>query len=158
MSRVLYEGVLMSRLVCLACFLVAWSPADVAAAEPIRVTVIVVHAHTDSRKIDPRLKQFAGMVRKKHPEWTGFSLERVARTTVPVGLSHAVEFAEDKFVNVGVMAKKGGQICLSLKIPGMKKVVYDCSCGKYLPLLTRLKTKGGARIIVAVMAKPCPGK
>ena len=50
-----------------------------------------------------------------------------------------------------------GRISLTIKPPGLDKITYGCSCGKFFPVVTPHETKEGEVLIIAVMAKPCMG-
>jgi hypothetical protein len=128
--------------------------------DELRVTVVTVLATTRNHHIDPKLKDFAAEIRKKHPALTGFRLERV--TTKPVELRQPEDFEllEGATLEVTVQSReeKTGRFRLTVKPPDRGDICYSCCCGKFFPLFADVAMKDKSRVIYAIMIRPCPGK
>lgn len=127
---------------------------------PVRVTVVVILASTECKEIDKKLTDLAAEVQKRYPEFTGFKLSDTLQKSIPAGESHTFDLLEDQTVKVVIdkPKDKSGRVGLTVTPPGGDAVTYECACGKFFPLVTTYKTKGGCRLLLAVGAKPCNGQ
>ncbi len=55
-------------------------------------------------------------------------------------------------------ADEQNRVCLAVTAPGQDEIIYRCSCGKFLPIVTRYQTKANERLILAIRVEPCNGK
>lgn len=127
------------------------------AEDPVRVTIVVVLATTDSDVVDPKLTDLAKEVQKRDPKLTGFKLVSTEGKSIPIGDSHTFELVEKEELKVKVEKPKdgNGRVSLTIKPPGLENITYGCACEKFFPVVTPYKTKAGEVLIVAIMAKPC---
>lgn len=136
---------------------VAFAASPIARAEedPVRVTVVVVYATTTPSAVNPKLAALAEEVKKRDPELNGFRLIETYQKAVPLGESHTFDLPEKQTFKVTVdrPRDKENRVGLTIQPPGLGPISYGCTCGKFLPVVTPYKTKGGEHFIVAVMAK-----
>jgi len=125
--------------------------------EPVRVTVVVVLATAADNTIDKRLVELAKEVQKRDSSLTGFKLKATEAKSIPIGEGDTFELvgAEELKVRVERSKDEDGRIILTIRPPGLDKITYHCTCGKYFPVVTPYRTKSGEVLIIAVMAKPC---
>jgi hypothetical protein len=130
------------------------------AGDEVRISVVAVLATTKNNTVDERVACIARQMEKIDPKLTGFSLARMTCKNVQVGNKDCFEVVDGQFVCVTVEKKcdKENRYCLKVEPPGMGAITYNTSCGKFLPLVTRYKSKGGEVLIVAVGVKACPGE
>ena len=127
--------------------------------ERVRVTVVAILAHDRDNVVDEKLRGIAEEVRKIEPRLTGFRIERFSSESLAVGATRAFPLVEDAKVKVTVEEKLDGRICLTIHPPRYKgSVKYSCTCGKFVPIITRYKTAANETLIVGVMAQPCRKK
>ena len=127
--------------------------------DPVKVTVVVVLASTQDIGVDKRLTELAREVQKRDSTLIGFKLKATEAQSIPIGEGHAFELVDKQVLRVRVEKSKDadGRISLAIKPPGLDKIIYHCTCGKFFPVVTPYQTKGGEVLIIAVMAKPCTG-
>jgi hypothetical protein len=125
--------------------------------EPVRVTVVVVLATDQNTTIDPKLVDLAREVQKRDETLTGFRIKAAEAKSIPIGDGYTFELLDKEILRVRVERSRDadGRINLTIKPPGLEKITYHCTCGKYFPVVTPYQTKGGEVLIIAVMAKPC---
>ena len=125
--------------------------------EPVSVTVVVVLATTEDTGVDKRLVELAKEVQKRDGTLLGFRLAAAEVRSIPVGDGHCFELVDMQVMKVRVERSKdaNGRASVTIKPPGLEKITYDCTCGKFFPVVTPHVTKNGEVLIVAVMAKPC---
>lgn len=145
----------LGKLVVLA---LALSAAD--ALHPIRVTVVVVFASTTAKGIDPKLAALAAEVQKREPALIGFVLVDSQQKSLAVGGLYKFALPEklEMPVKVHKPKDKEGRVGLTIQPPGLGEITYTCLCDKFFPVVTPHVMAKGERLIVVVMAKPCPGK
>lgn len=145
----------LGKLVLLALLLAA---AD--ALHPIRVTVVVVFASTKAKEVDPKLAALAAEVQKRDPKLVGFVLVDSQQKSLAVGGSHTFALPEKQEMTVKVSKPKDkdGRVGMTIQPPGLGEITYTCMCDKFFPVVTPHTMSKGERLIVVVMAKPCPGK
>lgn len=122
-------------------------------ARRVKVTVVVILASERSDEVDPLLKCIADEVRKHNPSLRGFSLASMAWKSLPVDEKTAFPLIESQTAEVVVhsCADKQNRVCLGLKPPWQGAIVYRIVCGKFLPVVTRYKTR--ERIPPVVVAR-----
>ena len=127
------------------------------AEDPVRVTVVVVLASTQDTGVDPKLASLAKEVQKRDSTLIGFSLKATEAKSIPIGGTYDFELVEKQVLHVRVAKSRDadGRISLSIKPPGLEKITYHCTCGKFFPVVTPYQTLTGEVLIIAVMAKPC---
>jgi hypothetical protein len=125
--------------------------------EPIRVTVVVVLATNQDTGVDKRLVDLAKEVQKRDSTLIGYRLVATEAKSIPVGDGHSFELVDQQVMKVRVERSKdaNGRVSVTIKPPGLEKITYDCTCGKFFPVVTPHTTKNGEVLIIAVMAKPC---
>jgi hypothetical protein len=128
--------------------------------KPVSVTVVIVLATDQNATVDPKLKELAKEVQKRDPKLTGFKLVATECKSIPVGESATVTLTDKQVLKIKVDQSKdeNGRITLTLNPPCMEAVNYACACDKFFPVVTPHRTKTGEQLIIAVMARPCPGK
>jgi hypothetical protein len=136
-----------------ALLFVACPPTD----DPVKVTVVVVLATTQNMTVDPRLVELAKEVQKRDETLTGFKIKATEAKSIPIGDGHTFELVDKQVLRVRVERSKDdeGRISLTIKPPDLDKITYQCTCGKFFPVVTPYQTKQGDVLIIAVMAKPC---
>ena len=147
------------RLV-LAMFLL---PVAAAAAEPqgeqVTVSVIAILARKGDTKVEERLKCIAEEIQKAVPPLRdcGFQLGRMTKKSVAVGASEKFDLVDDEKVDVAVVATANRDNLLQIRVkpPQMNEVTYETSCGRFLPIVTKYRTKKDEVLILAVRVQPC---
>lgn len=126
----------------------------------VRVSVVIILACEKSTKVAPQLEGVAEEVRKLHNQLKGFRLEKLGCKALKVGDSHQFDLPEGKAMTVVVQraADKMDQVRLKVKPPLMGEITYETPCGKFLPIVTPLRTKKNELVIVAIRVQPCAGK
>jgi hypothetical protein len=132
----------------------------VAADEEVRVCVIAILASQRDKKVDPRLTCIAKELRKMYPELTGFRLARddgMSCQSVAVGARKLFKLPENEsaVITVERAADKDNRVRLKVRPPRMKAITYTCPCGKFLPIVTPIRTKVDDLLIIAVRVTPC---
>jgi hypothetical protein len=137
----------------LAAFLLIGCPAE----DPVRVTVVVVLASSQDIGVDKKLAELAREVQKRDSTLIGFKLKATEAKSIPIGDGHTFELVDKQVLRVRVEQSRDeeGRISLTIKPPGLDKITYHCTCGKFFPVVTPYQTKSGEVLIIAVMAKPC---
>jgi len=149
-------GGLLLVLASLACVQQAGQPET----KNVKVTVVAILASTTSKEVDPRLKCIAEEFRKKHPEYTGFSVPVMDRKSLPVGQKTTFELVEKQVAQVTIVhaADAKNWVGLKVKPPRLGEIEYAAVCGKFLPIFTPYETRDHERLIVAVRVQPCHGR
>ncbi|MCX7701935.1 MAG: hypothetical protein N2039_13745 [Gemmataceae bacterium] len=118
--------------------------------------MVAILATSEHDRIDPRLKELAEQVRRKHPEWTGFEVAHQNRGKLRQGTPEKFRLVGDAFAEV---TWKGfdpdGRTVLSVVLPTLDEFTYSCACTKFLPVVTHHRTESGKRLIVALNVQPC---
>jgi hypothetical protein len=127
------------------------------AEDPVRVTVVVVLATDKNDTVDKRLVDLAREVQKRNEALTGFRIKATEAKSIPIGDGHTFELVEKQVLRARVERSKDddNRISLTIKPPGLDKITYHCTCGKFFPVVTPHTTRDGEVLIIAVMAKPC---
>ena len=66
-------------------------------------------------------------------------------------------FLRDRKIDMVIKhgADQDNRVRLAVNIPNMGELEYQTVCGKFLPIVTRCKTKSGERLILAIRVQPC---
>lgn len=127
---------------------------------PVRVTVVIILATTENNVVDKKLTDLADEIQKRSPELVGFKLGDTLQKSIPVGESHTFDLLENQTLKVTIDKPKDktGRVGLTVSPPSGDAVSYTCTCDKFFPFLTTYKTKSGAKLLLAIGAKPCTGQ
>jgi len=130
------------------------------AAEPaIKVSVIAILATEKDDKIDPDIKCIAAEVQRIDPRLTGFRMVKMSCKSVTVGAKDTFDLVGDQSAVVTVEKRDAdGRVTLKVAPPLLGEITYMTTCGKFLPIVTRYRTKKQELLILAVRVQPCPGK
>lgn len=137
--------------------LVGLAPALACPTEKVKVTVVVILASEDGDKIDPKLKQIAAEIQKENPKLKSFVLKSMTARSLTPNEKSNFELVEDKSAQIVVKhgADKSNKVSLAVKAPNQGEITYQTVCGKFLPIVTRVHTKGKERLILAIRVQPC---
>ena len=127
---------------------------------PIKVTLVLILASEEGNTIDPRLKAIAEEIQKLNRNLKSFSLKSMQSKSLKPGDRVSLPLIEDKKVDLVVNsgADMDNRVRLSVFAPSMGEIEYQSVCGKFLPIVTRCKTKSGERLILAIRLQPCRGE
>jgi hypothetical protein len=127
------------------------------AADDVHISVVSVLATTKNDKVDDRVECIAEQMKKRDPKLTGFKVDRMVCKDVTVGDKDCFEVIDGQKVCVTVEKKcdKDGRVCLKVEPPTLGAITYTTCCDKFLPLVTRYKTKDGDVLIIAVRVRTC---
>jgi hypothetical protein len=162
------SGLLNHRGCGLLALLVALAPPLLLPAAPpandparrVRISVVVILASETNADVDPRLTCIANEVKKRHPQLKGFRVAKVCYKSMPVGACESFELVGDQIATITVQgcAVKHDRVRLKVDPPSMGEITYSTPCGKFLPILTPLRTKKNELLIFGVRVQPCKGK
>lgn len=126
----------------------------------VRVSVVVILASEKDDKVDKKLECIAKEVRKMHPRLRGFKMVNLSCKSLVVGAADKFELIEDEETSITVLraADKMDRVRLKVGPPQMGQITYSTPCGKFLPILTPVKTKANEHVLIAVRVQPCNGK
>ncbi len=127
-----------------------------AVEEAVEVRVVAILATTEHDRVDPRLKELAEQIRRKHPQWTGFEIFRQSKDKLKRGVAVKFRLVGDTTAEVmwnGFDAE--GRTILKVTLPTLDEFTYSCTCTKFLPVVTHYETTQGKRLIVALNVQPC---
>lgn len=126
---------------------------------PVKVTLVVILASEKGNTIDPQLKAIAAEIQKLNPNLKSFTLKTMQSKSVKAGERVSLPIVETKKLDMLVKhgANKDNRVSLSIFPPNMGEIEYQTVCGKFLPIVTRCKTKDGERVILAIRVQPCRG-
>ncbi len=129
--------------------------------DKVKVSVIVILASESNDKVDAKLKCIAEELKKKHPKLTGFQLAgKCTCKSLAIGAKEEFDLIADNKADVIVDQKADKEDFVKLKVtpPSMGEITYRTVCGKFLPIVTPVKTKDGEIVIIAIRVQPCNGK
>jgi hypothetical protein len=129
-----------------------------AAADEVRIRVVVILATERNDTVDPKLACVAREVQKTHPKLTGFRLGDVSCKSVGVGVKEEFKLIDNEVATVTVRkpADKDSCVEVSVKPPRMREITYRTACRKCFPILTPYRTKDDDVLIIAVQ-RLCDG-
>ena len=128
--------------------------------EKVKVTLVVILASEEGNTIDPRLKAIAEEVQKENPKFKSFQLKTMTSKSLLPGAPESFPCIDDKAAQITVKhaADKNNKVSLAIVPPDQGEIIYRTVCGKFLPIVTRCKTKSNERLILAVRVQPCLGE
>ena len=108
--------------------------------------------------VDECLKPIAEKIHDAVPQLTGFKAGKLMKKSLTVGHDEKFELVDDQVVRVAVVpsASPGKVIRLKLSAPQMSEVTYETSSGRYLPIITKYRTKNREVLILAISVQPGP--
>jgi len=127
----------------------------------IRLSVLVILASETDTEVEKRLECIAREVRKMNDKLKGFRMGPMGCKPVTVGSGvQKLDLVEGAKVTIDVQGacSKTERIRLKVYPPQMGPITYSTPCGKFLPIITPIRTKAGEVVIIAVRVQPCPGK
>jgi hypothetical protein len=126
----------------------------------VRVSVVVILASERDNVIDRKLKCIADEVRKMDPRLTGFKMSKVHYRSLPVGAPSDFVLLDGQSAEVTVQrgADKKDRVRLKVSPPQMGEITYSTPCGKFLPIITPVRTRKNELVILAIRVQPCRGK
>jgi hypothetical protein len=95
-----------------------------------------------------------------HPKLTGFHRAKLSYKSLEVGVKETITLCGDKEMAITIQraADKKNRIQLKVAPPSMGEITYSTPCGKFLPIVTRVRTKSNELIIIAIRVQPCKGR
>ena len=127
----------------------------------VAVSVVAILATDQNDKIDPKLEAIAKEIQKTEPKLTGFHIAVMTKKTIEVGGKDDFDLGSDQALRVAVQQKSDKEDRYQLKItpPQMGDITYQATgCGKFLPIITPVRTKNNEWLIIGVCVQPCGGK
>ncbi len=137
------------------------TPCLLRAGEPaIKVSVVAILASEIGNKIDPQLQSIAEEVQRRvDPKLTSFRMAKMSCKPIKIGNRDTFDLVNDQVAVISVESKDDeGRVQLRVAPPLLGEITYLTTCGKFLPIVTRFKTKKNELLILAVRVQPCPGK
>jgi hypothetical protein len=133
--------------------------AGVAQGQEVRICVITILATERDKKVDPKLECIAKEVQRDNPTLTGFHLKDISCKSLAVGAKEEFKLIDDEVATVHVKqaADRDNRVVVSVRPPRMKEITYRTACGKFLPIMTKYRTKDGDVLLIGVQLKPCHG-
>lgn len=125
----------------------------------VKVTLVVILAGEGEGKSDPRLEAIAKEIRKQNPSLRCFSIHSQVRESLAEKETRTFPIIDKQTVTVVVRQKADAdnKVILGVTVPDQGEIVYRSACGKFLPIVTRYRTKDKERLILAVRVEPCNG-
>jgi len=150
-------------LLSLALLSLAPASGDPPSPDKVTISVIAIIATKNDKEIDKRLKPIAEELQKAVPalKECGFQFGKMTRKSVAVGANETFDLVDKQVATVAVLqaANKDDLIQLKLTPPQMGEVTYETSCGRFLPIITKYRTKdNNGVLILAVRVQPCRNK
>jgi hypothetical protein len=128
------------------------------ADDDVHISVVTILATSKNSNVDPLVECLAREMTKKDPTLTGFSIARMTCKDVKIGGKDCFEVADGQKVCITAekrCEKDKNRVCLKVEAPTLHAITYNTCCGKFLPIVTRYKTKSGDVMILAVRVKSC---
>lgn len=126
----------------------------------VRVSVVVILASEKDQAVEKKLACIAREVQKTHPKLKGFKSVSLSCKSLEVGSADKFDLVNDEQASITVLraADKTDRVRLKVGPPQMGGITYSTPCGKFLPILTPLRTAKGEHVLIAVRVQPCNGK
>lgn len=143
--------------------LCADSSAQAPAKDEIEIQVLAILVSEHHQKVDPKLVEFAKLVKVKHDKLTGFDLERSTSKKLNLGQTEKFDLVEKEAVEVTVNKERNekGRITLTITPPKLNQITYECACNKFFSMATGYYVGEGKerrQLFIAIMAAPCKTK
>jgi hypothetical protein len=151
----------LGRQAGLALLMLLSGPGLLQAGEPaIKVSVVAILASDRDNKVDEQLKNIADEVQRRvDPKLTSFRLGKMSCKSVKMGERDTFDLGNDQAATITIESKDDqGRIQLRVAPPLMGEITYQITCGKFLPIVTRYKTRNNELLLLAVRVQPCNGK
>jgi hypothetical protein len=131
--------------------------------------VVVILASESRTKVDSKLESVARAVRKMYPRLTGFRLEKISSKSLTAGKPERFDLVAGQTATVtiehaadagGVQVGDGAEVARQLRVrpPLLGEITYNTACGKFLPIVTPVRTRDRELLILAVCVQRCRGK
>jgi hypothetical protein len=138
--------------------LLALAP-ETQAGRKVRVSVLLILATETDNRVDPKLRCIASEVKKMYPKLTGFHQAKLSCKSVEVGVKDITRLCCGKSIAITIQrADKKNRIVLKVAPPSMGEITYSTPCGKFLPIVTRIRTRNNELVIIAIRVQPCKAK
>jgi len=126
-------------------------------ARKVRVFFVVTIATEKGDKIDDKLKDIATEVQRMRPALKGFKLASISCKSLAIDAADLFDVIDEQKAKIVIekAADKAGRVQLRVKPPKMGEITYSTPCGKFLPILTPIRTEQGDQIIIAIRVQPC---
>ena len=130
------------------------------AGKRVRLSLVVIVASETDATVDRRLACIAEVVKKRHPELKGFKVAKLCFKSLPAGSCEAFELVDGEVATVAVQCcgDKKGRVRLKVGPPAMGEITYVTPCGKFLPIVTPIRTRKNELLILGIRVQPCKGK
>jgi hypothetical protein len=128
--------------------------------EEIKVCVLAILATDQNDKVDKRVECIAKEVQKVDAKLTGFQVHKMLSKAIAVGGRGQFELIDDQTVGVTIDRgpDKDSRAQVKIEPPLLGEITYETCCGKFLPVITRYRTKDNQLLIIAVRVQLCEGK
>jgi len=130
------------------------------AKDPVKVTLVVILASEEGTTIDKKLKALAQEVQKLHPNLKSFKFKSQEVKSLKPNEKMSLPCVDEESVEMTIKhgADKENRVSVHVKPPTMSPFEYQTVCGKFLPIVTRYKTKKNETLILAIRVEPCRGE
>ena len=152
---------LWSRFPLLVAVTVLCGAGPVRSPDDVKVTVVLILATEKDDGIDCELKEIAKCIQQKHPQLKSFRLEELSRKYISIGKTETFPLVEKQVMTVAIRhaADDKGQVAISIRPPlAENNVNYTTCCSKYLPIVTKYRTKDNEQLILAISIGCCKPK
>ena len=122
---------------------------------------MAILATDQNNKIDPKLESIAKEIQKTDPKLTGFRIAVMTKKTIAVGGKDDFDLGGDQSLHVVVEQKldKDDRYQLKITPPKMGDITYQTTCcGRFLPIITPVRTKNNELLIIGVCVQSIGGK
>jgi hypothetical protein len=140
--------------------LLASAPPKEDRKETVDVSVLVILASESDKKTDAKLACIAREVQKEHANLTGFRIVNMTKRSLAVGAKESFDLVGDQKAAITVKrpADEKNRVEVKVSPPRMGEITYATCCGKFLPIVTPLRTQNNDLLILAVRVQPCREK
>lgn len=147
-----------SLLLLTLSFLGAAQPEPARPTNTVRVSVVVILANGRNHQVDASLTTLAREVQDNiDPKLTNFRVARWTCENLTPGVRRSIPLVEDQvlLVTVDSMPDKEGFFRLKIQPPLVCEVPLSAQCGRFLPIVTRYRTRDGDQLLVALRIHSC---
>lgn len=132
---------------------------DKATPKKVSVSVLVILASEKDDFVEKKLECIGKEMTKKHPKLKGFRSVDLKSRSVTIGTEETFDLTDDERATIVIKeaADKTDRVRLKVGPPLMSEITYSTPCGKFLPILTPVKTKTGEHVVIAIRVRPCNG-
>ncbi len=136
----------------------AAQPEPARPANIVRVSVVVILANGRDNQVDASLTTLAREVQDNiDPKLTNFRVARWTCENLTPGVCRKIPLVENQvlLVTVEPTPDKDGFVRLKIQPPLVCEVPLSAQCGRFLPIVTRYRTKDGDQLLVALRIHSC---